>query len=51
MLKYIIFAFLLSSLYSQQISYDPQFSNTNNTFDWEGGLISSGIITLSVISI
>lgn len=51
MLKYLFSLFLFTGLYSQQISYNPQFSNTDNSFDWKRGLISGGIVTLSVISI
>jgi hypothetical protein len=51
-MKKIFFCLLIySSINAQEINYLPQFSDQNNNFDWERGLISSGILTLSVISI
>lgn len=51
MLKTFYILLLATITYSQPIDYAPQFTNLNNDPDWQKGLISSGIITFSVISI
>lgn len=52
MIKYLLFIFSFCSfLYSQPISYNPQFNNPQHKIDLERSLISGGMITLSVISI
>jgi len=51
-MKNLVFYLLISSsIFAQEINYSPQFSNQNTRFEWERGLISSGIITFTVISI
>ena len=51
MQKIIILLILVSSAIAQPITYTPQFKNQNNKFNWSKGLISSGLLTFSVVSI
>ncbi len=51
MKKTLFLLLFCSSISAQEINYSPQFSDQNNHFIWERGLISGGILTFSVISI
>ena len=51
MLKIILPYIFICSAFAQQIDYNPQFNNLKNDFDWQKGLISTGIISLSVLSV
>lgn len=51
MLKIIPLFLFLNPLCAQQIDYNPQFTNLNNEFDWQKGLISTGILSFSIFSI
>ncbi len=51
-MKNLLFFLLLTlTLSAQEISYAPQFPDVENKFSWERGLISTGLITFSVVSI
>ncbi len=51
-MKKIVFTLLIcSSLFAQEINYSPQFSDKTNHFIWEHGLVSTGILTFTIISI
>ena len=51
MLKIVLILLFISSSFSQQIDYNPQFSNLKNNTDLQKGLLSTGILTFTVISI
>jgi Predicted periplasmic lipoprotein (DUF2279) len=51
MFKIAILFLFISSSFCQQIDYNPQFSNLNNKADLQKGLLSTGILALTVISI
>ena len=51
MLKIVLILLFISSSFSQQIDYNPQFSNLKNNTDLQKGLLSTGVLTFTVISI
>jgi len=51
MFKIAFFFLIITSSYCQQIDYNPQFSNLKNKADLQKGLLSTGILALTVYSI
>lgn len=51
MLKITLILILSFSAFAQQIDYNPQFTHYENELDWHKGIISAGILSLSVVSI
>lgn len=49
--KFIFLLLINTSLFSQTISYNPQFDKVNQGIDWQRSLISGGLVAMSVITI